>query len=108
MRPKNPYPQLIMQQIRLTTTKVKKMIQSFFTKDDIVQNTTVFRFEKSFPTLLDNQGSTYIRIGVTNSIYTESKWLLWIARNCGGVQIYRRIWIMSNKEYTVLFMHQSH
>ena len=45
------------------------------------------RFRKYFPTSLENPGSTYIEIVSPTVFIQESQWLLWIARNWGGVQI---------------------
>ena len=57
------------------------------TKDGIVKTPPFSRFRKSFPTSCENQGLTYIKI-VSPTVFTqESQWLLWIARNWGGVQI---------------------
>ena len=45
------------------------------------------RFRKSFPASAENQGLTYIKIVSPTVFIQESQWLLWIARNWGGVQI---------------------
>ena len=57
------------------------------------------RFRKSFPASCENQGSTYIEI-VSPTVFiqvpkghTKSQWLLWIARNCCGVQIVGDFWV---------------